>query len=333
MRSFCLSAGWNFAKAEPESRGRALGRGPGGISRLDDDVAREIRSYDGERLNQFESFDAVVLLGVLFGGGLPWAFKAFEAAWGLRPGRWVYVFGAGIRSPHGLPFDWYAQFHLEERFGFNTTTAKLWWMDRLKGLLLAVVLAYPITVLILKLVEWTGTFWWLWAWGTVFSFQLLMIVLAPTLILPLFNRFSPLPEGSLRNRLQALAERLEFPLQRIELMDGSKRSRHSNAFFTGFGRARKVVLFDTLAQQLTEAEMEAVWRTDHHQKGTFPNVVWNAACLLIGFTSSRGWRAVRGSFSRLGLRPAHRSGAAAVCLAGGGADVWLSPVVNAFSAL
>ena len=101
----------------------------------------------------------------------------------------------------GLPLDWYDQFRLEERFGFNTTTQKLWWMDRLKGLLLGIVLGYPLLVLVLKLVEWMGPWWWLWAWGALLGFQLLMLVLAPVLILPLFNKFTPLPEGSLRERL------------------------------------------------------------------------------------------------------------------------------------
>src|SRR5262249_52968184 len=150
------------------------------------------------------------------------------------------------------------QFRLEEKFGFNTTTAKLWWMDRLKGLLLAIVLGYPLLVLVLKLVDWTGRGWWLWAWGALIAFQLLMVVLAPVIILPLFNKFTPLPEGELRDRLLELANRTDFRARSIQVMDGSRRSRHSNAFFTGFGRFRKIVLFDTLIQQLTSPELEAV---------------------------------------------------------------------------
>src|SRR5262249_51522638 len=144
------------------------------------------------------------------------------------------------------------------RFGFNTTTQKLWWSDRLKGLVLAVALGYPLLVLILKLVQWTGPWWWLWAWGALLVFQLLMTLIAPILILPLFNKFTPLPEGSLRARLLGLAARTRFRAAGIQVMDGSKRSRHSNAFFTGFGAARKIVLFDTLLEQLAEPELEAV---------------------------------------------------------------------------
>jgi STE24 endopeptidase len=213
------------------------------------------------RLDQIEeTWDSAVLLAVLFSGVLPWGFGAFRqwlggSAWAL--GAFLLVTGIAL-SLLSLPLSWYDQFRLEECFGFNTTTQKLWWTDRLKGLLLAIALGYPLLVLVLKLVEWTGGWWWLWAWGALLGFQLLMVVLAPVLILPLFNKFTPLPEGSLRERLLKLAERTRFRARSIHVMDGSKRSRHSNAFFTGFGRFRKIVLFDTLIQQLAESELEAV---------------------------------------------------------------------------
>ena len=186
----------------------------------------------------------------------------------------------------GLPLDWYDQFRLEERFGFNTTTQKLWWLDRLKGLLLGIALGYPLLVLVLKLVEWTGPWWWLWAWGALLGFQLLMLVLAPVLILPLFNKFTPLPEGSLRERLLKLAERTRFRARSIQVMDGSKRSRHSNAFFTGFGGFRKIVLFDTLIQQLAEPELEAVLAHEigHYKKKHIPKMLLVSALgSLAGF--------------------------------------------------
>jgi STE24 endopeptidase len=186
----------------------------------------------------------------------------------------------------GLPLDWYAQFRLEEKFGFNTTTQKIWWSDRLKALLLALVLGYPLLVLILKLVEWTGRWWWLWAWGALLGFQLLMAVLAPVVILPLFNKFTPLPEGGLRRRLLELADRTQFRARSIQVMDGSKRSRHSNAFFTGFGRFRKIVLFDTLIQQLAEPELEAVLAHEigHFKKKHIPKMlIASATGSLLGF--------------------------------------------------
>jgi STE24 endopeptidase len=157
-----------------------------------------------------------------------------------------------------LPFAWYAQFKLEDRFGFNTTTVKTWVLDRVKGLLLATLLGFPLLALVLRLIEWAGPNWWIWAAVAVSGFQLLWQLIAPVVIMPLFNKFTPLPEGSLRERLFALAQRTRFPTRSIEVMDGSKRSRHSNAFFTGFGRFRKIVLFDTLVGQLGEPELESV---------------------------------------------------------------------------
>src|SRR5947208_7180385 len=207
-------------------------------------------------------FDAVVLIAVLFSGVLPWAFGRFSASASFGtsiPAMTGFLFATGVAlSIPGLPFAWYAQFKLEERFGFNTTSTKTWVLDRLKGLLLAVLLGYPLLALVLKLIEWIGANWWLLAAAVVVAFQLLLLLIAPAIIMPLFNKFTPLPEGGLRERLFALAQRTGFPTRSIEVMDGSKRSRHSNAFFTGLGRFRKIVLFDTLIAQLTEPELESV---------------------------------------------------------------------------
>jgi STE24 endopeptidase len=203
-------------------------------------------------------FDAVVLIAVLFSGLLPWVFGKFGFATStLAMAGFLFVTGIALSIP-GLPFAWYAQFKIEERFGFNTTSMKMWIVDRLKGLLLAVLLGYPLLVLVLKLIEWTGATWWLWAAAVVVAFQLLVVLVAPAIIMPLFNKFTPLAKGALRERLFALARRTGFPTRRIDVMDGSKRSRHSNAFFTGLGRFRKIVLFDTLIAQLTEPEVESV---------------------------------------------------------------------------
>src|SRR5437660_12608455 len=205
-------------------------------------------------------FDVVVLIAVLFSGVLPWAFGRFTATFGTSiwaMASFLFFIGIGL-SILALPFAWYAQFKLEERFGFNTTTMKTWVLDRVKGFLLAVLLGYPLLALVLKLIEWTGASWWLWAAAVVIAFQLLLLLIAPAIIMPLFNKFTPLSEGALRQRLFALAQRTGFPTRSIDLIDGSKRSRHSNAFFTGFGRFRKIVLFDTLIAQLSEPELESV---------------------------------------------------------------------------
>src|SRR5438874_7973597 len=205
-------------------------------------------------------FDAVVLIAVLFSGVLPWAFGSFSASFGssiFAMAGFLFVTGIAL-SVLGLPFAWYAQFKLEERFGFNTTSMKTWILDRIKEFLLAALLGYPLLALVLKIIEWTGGDWWLWAAALVIAFQLLLLLIAPAVIMPLFNKFTPLPQGGLRQRLFALAQRTGFPTRSIDVMDGSKRSRHSNAFLTGFGRFRKIVLFDTLVAQLSEPELESV---------------------------------------------------------------------------
>ena len=215
------------------------------------------KSHFGDIVNEF---DAAILMAVLFSGVLPWAFEKFSANFGSSVwamAGFLFVVGIAVSVP-ALPFDWYAQFRVEERFGFNTTTLKTWIVDRIKGLLLAVLLGYPLLVLVLTMIEWTGASWWLWATVVVITFQLLLMLIAPAIIMPLFNKFTPLSEGELRERLFALAQRTDFPARRIEVMDGSKRSRHSNAFFTGLGSFRKIVLFDTLIGQLTHAELESV---------------------------------------------------------------------------
>jgi STE24 endopeptidase len=235
-----------------------------------------------------DTFNAVVLLAILFTGVLPWAFGVLEQSLGTSvwaTAACLFAIGIGMVLP-GLPFDWYEQFHLEENFGFNTTTHKTWWLDRLKGFLLAALLGLPLIALILKFVDWTGDSWWLLAWAALMAFQLLMLVLGPVLILPLFNKFTPLPEGDLRARLLALAGRTNFQAENIQVMDGSKRSRHSNAFFTGFGRLRKIVLFDTLIQQLTEPELEAVLAHEigHYKKKHIPKMLaFSALTSLVGF--------------------------------------------------
>lgn len=241
------------------------------------------------RLSQVEAFcDNLLLIAVLFSGALPWGLNWFSrncgvSAWSM--GAFLFFVGLAL-SLTTLPLDWYGQFRVEQRFGFNTTTQKIWWMDRVKGLLLGFVLGYPLLVLVLKLVDWTGRWWWLWAWVALLAFQLVMLVLAPVLILPLFNKFTPLPEGSLRERLLKLASRTEFRARSIQLMDGSKRSRHSNAFFTGFGGFRKIVLFDTLVEQLGEPELEAVLAHEigHFKKKHIPKMlIMSAIGSLVGF--------------------------------------------------
>lgn len=241
------------------------------------------------RFHQVEiTWDTAVLLLVLFSGVLPWAFEAMLGRFSeTAPVLAAFLFLTGVAlSLPGLPLEWHAQFRLEEKHGFNTTTQTTWWLDRLKGLVLGALLGYPLLLLVLKLVEWTGPRWWIWAWAALLGFQMIMAVLAPVIILPLFNKFTPLPEGPLKDRLLGLAERARFRARSIQVMDGSRRSRHSNAFFTGFGRFRKIVLFDTLVGQLAPAELEAVLAHEigHFQKKHIPKMLaFSALASLAGF--------------------------------------------------
>ena len=289
-------------------------------------------------LSQFEvTYDTIVLLLVLGSGILALAFNRFTAAFGNSAASTAaFLFCVGVvLSVLSLPLAWHSQFRLEERFGFNTTTQKLWWMDRVKGLILALLLGYPLTILILKLVEWTGALWWFWAWLCVMLFQLIMVVLAPVLIMPLFNKFTPLPDGSLRDRLLALGRKTAFPAKSIQVMDGSKRSRHSNAFFTGFGRFRKIVLFDTLIAQLTEQELEAVLAHEigHYKKRHIVKMlVFSALASLFGFYVLAVLARQEWLYQAFGFQPDNMAPALLLfVLLAGIVTFWLAPLANYWS--
>jgi STE24 endopeptidase len=288
-------------------------------------------------------FDVALLIALLFSGVLPWAFAGFTASFGTS--IWAlagFLFITGIAlSILALPFDWYAQFKLEQRFGFNTTTTKTWILDRVKALLLAGLLGFPLLALVLKLIEWTGPKWWIWAAAVVIAFQLLLLLIAPAVIMPLFNKFTPLRESSLRERLFALAQRTDFPTRSIEVMDGSKRSRHSNAFFTGFGRFRKIVLFDTLVAQLSEAELESVLAHEigHYKKRhTLKMLIVSVFGVFIGF-GAVAWLARQEWFYRAFGFDYHTGFASANVvpamllfgLLAGTITFWLSPVMHTWS--
>lgn len=249
--------------------------------------------------NRFGSIEltwsTLVLVAVLFSGILPaawnhWIALAGTSAWAGAAGLFL---GGVILSLPSLPLDWWQQFRLEQRFGFNTTTLGTWIVDRIKTLALAAALGIPLIAFLLKLVEWTGSLWWLWGWGALMVFQGIMLVLAPVVIMPLFNKFTPLPDGSLKTRLLDLARRTGFVASSIEVMDGSRRSRHANAFFTGLGKFRKIVLFDTLIAQLGEPELEAVLAHEigHYRLRHIPKMLAWSAVMTLGAFAAIAWLA------------------------------------------
>lgn len=238
-----------------------------------------------------EIFDSLVLALFVFGGVLPPLFTRITA-WGASGTTWshaLYILLAGVLlAIPSLPFDWWDQFRIEQKYGFNKSTPGLWVADKLKGAALAFVIGFPLLWALLALVKLAGAAWWVWGFALLLSFQLLMLVLYPKLILPLFNKLTPLPPGELRDRLLALGERTGFRAQTIEVIDGSKRSGHSNAYFTGFGRFRRIVLFDTLIAQLSPAELEAVLAHEigHYRRGHVPKMITlSAVSLFVGFAA------------------------------------------------
>ncbi len=301
--------------------------------------ARSIKySLAKSKLQTLElTYDATVLIVLLFSGILPASLDWFQHRLGQSDwcmAGWLFATGAAL-SLTGLPWSWYYQFRLEEQFGFNTSTQKLWWMDRVKGLMLAVLIGYPLLVLLLKLAGWMGASWWVWAWATMIAFQLVMVVLAPILILPLFNKLTPLPEGSLKDRLLQLADRVKFRAKSIQVMDGSKRSRHSNAFLTGFGAFRKIVLFDTLIKQLGELELEAVLAHEagHFRRKHIPKLLAVSAIgsfagfYVLSLLAARDW-----FYTAFGFQPGAIGPALLLfVLLSGLVTFWFSPLAHAWS--
>ena len=229
---------------------------------------------------------------------------SWEGAWGQ--GFVVFTILILVQLP-GLPFEWHNQFRIEERFGFNKSTPGLWVSDKIKGILVGFIIGYPLVATLLWFTKEFPDTWWIWGFLFFFCFQLLLMVLWPMLILPLFNKLEPLPEGELRDRLMALSERAGFRAKTIQVIDGSKRSAHSNAFFTGFGKFRRIVLFDTLIEQLNPKELEAVLAHEigHYKRGHVPkSMVLSAALvfasfLAIDFLAKSTWFYEQFGFARL----------------------------------
>jgi STE24 endopeptidase len=279
-------------------------------------------------------YDGAVLLALLFSGALPWLWARFNS---LAPGAaWsgaLFVVAAMILlASLSLPLEWWSQFRLEERFGFNKSTLGLWAADHVKYALLGLAIGFPLLWAVLALAGRIGPSWWVWGFALLFLFQMLMIVLYPKLILPLFNKLSPLPEGDQRAGLLALSDRAGFRAKTIEVMDGSKRSGHSNAFFTGFGRFRRIVLFDTLVAQLAPRELEAVLAHEigHYKCGHVPKSIALRALLQFGAFAVVAWLAgapwFNGAFGLPGgmLAPTFLL----LGLLGGLVTFWFAPAFN-----
>jgi STE24 endopeptidase len=246
---------------------------------------------------------------------LAWG-AAIALSWTLLGGlsllnEWlVHVMGSGlgqqlallagftlINALVDLPWSLYQTFGIEQKFGFNTTTTKLWLQDLLKSTLIGTIIGLPLAALVLWMMGSTGAWWWLWTWAVWSAFNLLMLLVYPTWIAPLFNQFKPLDDLALQQRVSALMERCGFTSKGFFVMDGSKRSAHANAYFTGFGASKRVVFFDTLLKQLSADEVDAVLA---HELGHFSHghvrkrmmsmfAMSLAGFALLGWLSQQAW--------------------------------------------
>jgi STE24 endopeptidase len=261
------------------------------------------------RLGLLETaFGAAVLLGWTLLGGLD-VLNRVLVDWlgtGMIQQLALLGFFALISGLLDLPFSLYQTFVVEERFGFNKMTWKLWLLDLLKSTALGAAIGLPIAALILWLMGAAGSWWWLWAWGVWMGFNLLLLVVYPTFIAPLFNKFQPLEDETLKARVTALMQRCGFAAKGLFVMDGSKRSAHANAYFTGFGAAKRVVFYDTLLAKLSPGEVDAVLA---HELGHFKHkhIIKRIVALfafsfagfaLLGWLASRTW-----FYTGLGVQP------------------------------
>ena len=257
------------------------------------------------------AFGTAVLLGWTLLGGLDalnvllrdlvppaWGHLAYQLA--------LLAAFAIIGGLLDLPLEWYGTFRIEQRFGFNRMTLKMWFTDMAKGTAVGAVIGLPLAALMLWIMGASGGLWWLWAWVAWVAFNLALLVLYPTVIAPIFNKFEPLADDALRARVQALMQRCGFAAKGLFVMDGSKRSAHANAYFTGLGAAKRVVFFDTLLQRLTPGEVEAVLA---HELGHFKHKhVMQRMVGIFGFSLAGlallGWLAGQsGFYAGLGVAP------------------------------
>lgn len=277
-----------------------------------------------------------ITLWVLLGGVLPWLDGLVLAAGLEGPHRFVaFLVALGVAlSLAGLPFRLYGTFVIEARFGFNRTTWRLWLLDRLKALGVAAMLGLPFLYGVHAFMAYSGPWWWLWLFGFMTAVQVAMVWLYPAFIAPLFNRFSTLPPGDLRTRVEALAARAGFQPSGLYLMDASRRSGHSNAYFTGFFRPR-IVLFDTLLDRVDTEEALSVlahemghYKARHIHKALGIHMVGSLASLYV-LSLLIGWPPL---FHAFGLAEPGLHTALALFMLGGGAfTFWTTPIMAWFS--
>ena len=199
-----------------------------------------------------------LFLFIVISGILPWLADGLTNTNFLLAAGVFFAFIGLIEALAGLPFDYYHSFVIEDRYGFNTKTIKIWISDLIKSSLVTIVLGGLLLSALLLLLKYTGTNWWVWAWAVFLCFQLLVTVLYPTVIAPLFNKFTPLEKNNLKADIEQLAKKEGIEIEGIYQMDASRRTRHTNAYFSGLGKAKRIVLFDSLIQSHSQEEVLSI---------------------------------------------------------------------------
>jgi len=241
---------------------------------IDEEKLRTSTAYtfDSSRLGLWESlFDNALLIFFLFGGLLA-VYDGFIVSLGVSTivsGIFFFLLLTWVQTLLGIPFDLYSTFRIEARYGFNTTTTKLWIFDLVKSQAIGAVLLAFLTGVVFWLIQWSPQQWWLWVWGFMAVFSLFMMFISPYVIEPLFNKYEPVTEAGLEDDIRIMMEKAGLKVGKVLQMDASRRSRHSNAYFTGIGKVKRIVLYDTLIRQMSHGEIVAVLAHEigHWKKG------------------------------------------------------------------
>jgi STE24 endopeptidase len=246
---------------------------------------RKINGYTIEKINFSHAetiVGKVVFLFIILSGLLPWLADALKDVPFLLAGLVFFAIPGLLGAVVDLPFDYYHIFVIEEKYGFNTRTLKTWLLDLLKSLVVTAIIGTVLLSLLLIMVTYAGSSWWIWAWLIFFSFQILMAIIYPTIIAPIFNKFTPLDQDDLAMKIEHLAKNEGLTLKGIFQMDAAKRSRHTNAYLSGLGKNKRIVLFDTLLEAHEDDEILAVLA---HEMGHLKRNHIKKQLVIIGFSS------------------------------------------------
>jgi STE24 endopeptidase len=245
-------------------------------------------TFDSSRLSLWDSlFDNALLILFLFGGLLT-AYDRFIGSFGASPvvsAIFFFLLLTWLTTLLGIPFDLYGTFRIEARYGFNTTTPRIWCADFLKAQAIGSLLLSFLVAVVFLLIGWSPQHWWLWVWGFMALFSLFMMFISPYVIEPLFNKYEPVTEEGLEDDIRTMMEKAGLKVGKVQQMDASRRSNHSNAYFTGIGKVKRIVLYDTLIKQMSHEEIVAVLAHEigHWKKGhVWKRLLWAEVLALAG---------------------------------------------------